>query len=460
MTLLAICAMSEPPTPRRSRKSLLLKGAVFSVIVLGGIWWAGLLGIWPRHQAEQAIKSHRLDSAEQSIRQAIHIEGRTAENLFLLARVLRKQGAMDEFQSSLKQAYDLGIDRKRIEAELLLAQAQAGQIQPIQQQLDDLLIHGGTDDEEVLEAYVNGCLVAARLGQAETLIDGWVRAMPETAQPYYYRGRLMLFYRKMTQAREALTKALEIEPQHCAAAYALGTVLVEENRLDDALQMFQLASQTRYNAAARVQVAKTLVDLARSDEAREILKQVLQEPEDDVRRGFQRLGERYEGNPAALVLGDLCMNAGDYQQAYQWLQQAVAANPGDLTARHSLGLVLRGIGETEAAAAELKAVSEAREALQEVDRLVDLVSTNQELVAERVRVGELYLKYESKLTGEYWLKSALTRDPENQRAHELLAEYYAEKARTDPRYDEQARHHRTMAGVDGEPPRPPQSKAE
>lgn len=433
-------------SPHRKRRWLL---AVILLISAFVAWRNGIFSIWPRRQMRHALQANQLDRAEALVRLAICVDGQTGENLFLLGRVQRKQGAIEEFQKSLRQARQKGFDQHLIDAELLLAQAQSGLIEPIQSQLDALLIHGGTDDQEVLEAYTNGCLAAGRLPQAETLIDGWVKAMPKTAQPYYYRGRLLLFYGQTTAASETLRRALELEPEHYSAAYVLGTILAKENHPQEALQQFQISSKALRNAASQIQIAKTLVTLARVEEASTILHKVVDLPEEEIRISFQRVGERYEGNPGAVALGTLELAAGRYEEAYRWLDQGVRANPGDLSARHSRGLALRGLGKTEEALAELNAVSEARQALREVDQLADRVEDNPNLVEERVRIGELYLQYESKLTGEYWLKTALARDPENSRAHQLLADLYADKSKSDPRFEPLARFHRAKAQATG-----------
>lgn len=438
--------MTEPPPKRwfRRKRLFLLTGAVIAVVAI--TWWSGALAAWPRRQAEEAIRANDLDGAEVHIRRAIRRNPGSADSWFLLARIQRKQGLLDEFARSLDRAASRGLDHRRAEKERLLAKAQSGDVASVQTQLDDMLIRGDADGREVLEAYVNGCLKAARMPQAETLIDGWINEFPDDAQPYYYNGRLLMFYGRNDAAEKQFLAALERVPEHHASAYLLGKILMQENRPQEALERFEQCDSMKYNAAPRIAQARAMRTIGRVDDARRILEQVVQLPAEDVRQSFRRVGDRYEGAPAHLELGGLELAAGRHEKALPWLDAAVRANPHDLAARHALGIALRGAGRAEDGARELKTVREARAALREVDRLADMVQANPALVDERVRIGELYLMYESQLTGEYWLKTALVRDPDHQRAHRLLADYYEERARENPAYDRLARLHRQKAG--------------
>lgn len=446
------------PEARRSTKRRRLHViSVVAIVALVAVWWTGGFGIWPRRQAMRAIAAGRLDEAESWIRRALLLDRGSAESYFLLARIQRRQGQLREFDESLRRASARGLARQRADKERLLAQAQSGQIEPIQSQLDEFLIRGDSDGREVFEAYVNGCLAAARLDEAALLIDGWERTFPDDPQPNYYRGRLLKHYQQYERAAEQFERALEKRPDHYAAVYLLGQLLLLQNRTQQALVLFQQCDAVRYNAAARIAQAKALRALGRIDEARSLLESVVQLPEEQVRLSFQRVGDRYEGAPAHFELGSLESTAGRYEAALRWLDEAVRANPQDLSARYARGIALRGVGRAEEAAQEFQAVIEARRALREVDRLADLVSSDPTLVEERVRIGELYLTYESKKTGEYWLKTALARDPHHARAHELLARYYQERSGDDAAYTGLAEHHRRLADnsrADGNPANP------
>lgn len=404
-------------------------------------WWSGVTAILPRIFAERAIRTHNLDEAEQWIRFALRVSHDSADDYFVLARIQRKQGNPESFNESLQQAVKLGLNSRFADNERLLAQAQSGQLDAILSRLDRLLISGEADGQEVLEAYVNGCLAAARLVQAEALIIAWADSFPEDGQPDYYRGRLRRFYGRNSKAAEAFSSVLAREPKHYPAAYLLGQILMEENRPEEALEQFRLASNMVFSAAPRIAFAKSLRSLGRVDQARVVLEEVVKVSPDDTLKSFHRVGDRFEGTPAQLELGNLELAVGNSEQAVKWLDIAVAACPGDLSARHARGIALRGAGRSAEASSELQAVKSARLALREVDQLADLVDKDPTLVDERVRIGELYITHESKKTGEYWLKSALARNPAHQRAHELLTELYLDLSKTEAGYAQLAERH-------------------
>jgi tetratricopeptide (TPR) repeat protein len=435
---------TDPSTPARSPRRLLLL-ILLLVAMLGLCWWGGVLAWWPHSQAEQALRAGHLDEAEQQLRRAIRLMPADAQSQFLLARVHRKQGELGRFDRTLQRAVSLGLDADLAQKERILAQAQSGGVEAVGTQLDQMLIHGGIDGGEVLEAYINGCFKEARLKQAAALIEGWIATTPEDPRPYYFAGRLQLHHGHTERARERLQQALEREPEHHAAAYLIGQILLEQNRPEDALASFVQAAGMTYNSAPLVGQGKALRSLGRVDEARQVLAQVAVRPDEEIRRSYQRVGDRYEGAPAALELGSLEAAVGRHEAALKWLDEAVKANPRDLSARHARGIALRSVGRAEEAATELDAVRQARLALREVDRLADVVQNNPGLVEERVRIGELYLTHESLLTAEFWLKTALTLEPGHARAHALLAEVYRQRAAENPAYRGLAEEHSERA---------------
>lgn len=426
---------------------------ILTVLAVAGgyyFWQSGVISGWKLEQAKREVRADHLEAAEAAAMQAVAYHPESAQVHFLLARIYRLQRDLSQFERSLRKAVDLGLDRQLAMHEQLLAQAQSGNIDEVRPQLDQLMIGGVFDGNAILEAYVNGCLASAYLSDAQTLIDGWQVAFPELPQPYYYSGRLLMHYGRNEDARAEFLKVLDREPTHYGALYLSGQIEMLMNRPEAALERFRQLAEIPYWAAPRVGMAKALRSLGRVDEARKTLESVVEISAADIRKSYQRMGDRFEGAPAALELGSLELAVGNPERALVWLDQAVKANPSDLSARHAWGMALQGSGQREAARRELEAVREARAQLREVDRLADLVRDNPELVDERVRIGELYLKYESKLTGEFWLKTALMKDPNHPKAHLLLAQLYEERAQSEPVYRILAEQHGRLAGVDPE----------
>lgn len=429
------------------RKWFLPIASLLIPLLLVLAWSLGSFGYAAHADAQAALRAHRIDYAEQRVLTAMSRGMSSGETYFLLARIKRKQGDLDGLRENLDKAEAAGVSRDRIEGERLLARAQAGFIPQLELELDALLRGSGIEPDEVFEAYVNGCLAAARLEDAENLLGAWKQQSPLSAQANYFDARYLLFYGRTEEAARRLKRALELEPRHYCAAYLLAKVYAARNNPQQALPHFEHALQMTYSACVQIEYAKSLRVLGQLDEARQVLRQVTALSRDVLEKGFQRVGERFEGAPAHLELGQLELAANHAEAARGLLEVAVREDQNDLAARHAYGLALRAVGETAKAARELEAVREARKALREVDHLADLVEADADLVEERVKIGELYMKYGSKLTAVYWLKTALARDPAHGRAHELLAGYYTEKAAKDADFQQLADFHARLASM-------------
>jgi hypothetical protein len=55
------------------------------------------------------------------------------------------------------------------------------------------------------------------------------------------------------------------------------------------------------------------------------------------------------------------------------------------------------------------------------------------------------LEHESAARGLYWIQTVFTFDPDNARAHEILADYFEEQASDDPKMESLAEYHRSQA---------------
>lgn len=422
--------------------------AILTLIVAIGLaltCWSGKLAWWPNQMAAKALIERNNDDAEDWVRMALAIDPESGEAEFLLARTLRKQGKVDQVAGHLKRAFELGYDKSRIVRENLLTLAQTGQMDGILVKLDNLLIDPRGDGREICEAYVNGSFIVENFNEGYALIAAWKKGFPDDPQPHYAMGRALEHLGHAKDAESEYRASLSKRSDHYPAAYALGRLLLERNRTQEAIEYFKICQSMRFNMAAQIGTAKCLRTLGQTDEARRILEKIVETPNKTLRKSFQRVGEVSEGLPAHFELGSLESAAGNYDVALKWLRLAVDAAPWDLSARYALGIALRGTGRIEEANREILYVSDARKALREVDRLVDAIDPDTKQIEERFRIGELYMRYESKRTAERWLKSALEHDPTHRPSHQLLADYYEEKAKEDSSYRSPAEHHRQLA---------------
>lgn len=417
------------------------------VVGSAALYFTGMLSRITNSWAAEALSSQQIDEGLAWIEWSRRLGPHLAETEFLLARACRKQGQLDAMTRHLRRAASLGAERERLRREEVLAAAQSGRLSGRFDELDKLLLDDRGDGAEILEAYVNGLLIESDYQRAEYLLQSWIEAFPDDPQPHYLKGRVHRHLRNFEAAEDAFRAALERDAEHHAAAYQMGTMFLERNRVDEAVSLLERCLAMKWNAIAKLGLARCYREKGEADKARPFLEELVALPEEVVERSFQRVGQPREGWPAAFELGQLELATGNYDAALKWLQKAIDANPDDLDTRYAWAIALRHTGDAERSLEELQRVNEARQALTEVDRLVDQIDPLQPYVAERFRIGELYMEYGSKRTGEFWLKSVLHYAPRHAEAHRLLAEYYAQLATKDPRYESLAAEHRMQAAV-------------
>jgi tetratricopeptide (TPR) repeat protein len=137
---------------------------------------------------------------------------------------------------------------------------------------------------------------------------------------------------------------------------------------------------------------------------------------------YRSVDESPELFVAAYELGNLLVNAGNYEEAIEVLRRALEFNSRDSAARYSLAMALRGVGKLEESEQELQLVEAARKELAKVNQLRNLINRDPENTDARLELGELLFHHESQRNGLFWLRSVFSYDPENERAKAKIAE--------------------------------------
>ncbi len=440
---------------KRIAVTLLLVGLL---LLAGGKW--GWFAYIPNWMAQKAVESRHLETALWWAHLAERLSFNSGESEFIIARTLRKQGKLDEVGEHLKRAAGLGVHKDRIEREELLALAQSGEIARIQLQLDRMLIDQQGDGAEIAEAYANGLVICHRLEEAIAVLTAWQEAYPADPQANYARGRIYDHQGRSDEAELEYRAAIKKAPTHHASQFALGRLLLSRNMIEEALEMFTRCESMPHNAAVRINRSRCLRGLGRTEEALKILKEVVREPHSEILTSYQTVGEVPETLTAQFELGTLESALDHHAEALPLLQEAVDFDPNDLKARYALAVALRGVGERAKAAEEFERVQKSRDALKEVDRLVDeiVAKVGDPQIEKRFRVGELYMMHGSRKTAEFWLKSVLAKEPKHKATHALLAQYYADKAKQNPSFDRLAQQHASLAAAEAtQTDRPPEA---
>ncbi|MCA9049393.1 MAG: tetratricopeptide repeat protein [Planctomycetaceae bacterium] len=436
---------SDSPTrnPGRFRKFLL----VFVPTLLIAGWMLQLPAYVVNVLLSRSLTARNYETAEDLVGLAEKLCCSTGETLFLQARLKRKLLVVSAVPPLLEAAREAGVPVEKIRREFILLEAQTGQLRSVAGEMARMLQQPNGDGAEICEAYVNGALMDGATDVALSVLSVWKSEFPRDPQPHYAHARILEYQQQADAAADELQQALRKSPQHWPSRYLLGRILRGQNRIDEAVQQFEAAVEMRNNSAPLFQLAGCRRSQSRPEEALRILTELAGRDPKFVREGFDRVGEPERGKPIQYELGSVCSMLGRHEEALRWLNEVLAEDPNHLDGRYARAVVLRQLGRQQEADAEFAAVRDARETLTEIDRLVDGIgkSPDEPHVAERCRVGELFLKYENARHGEFWLRDALNHDPNYGPAHKLLADYYAELAERDPRYAMLADRHRQAA---------------
>lgn len=440
----AITGGRPPRFIGRTPAALLLLTATLVIFVI-----AGVPSLLLNQQVAACLARRRYETAEQWLNWCHRLQISNAETTFLNARLSRKQLQLREVPPLLQQALQQGFDRQAVQREYLLLEAQAGRLPTVINELNRMLTQDTHDGAEICEAYVNGAAMMGSVELAETIISSWKQAYPNDPQPFYARARILEYQQRSDEALAELNTAIRKDPRHWPSVYARSRMASAQGRLREALaDAVAAATGMKCNSAPLLQQARCLLDLAEPVEARQVLEQIQSRPPQDLQHSFNLVCEPERGLPLEVELGRAEAALGQTQQAVGWFDKVLARDPRNLSVRYERAICLRELGQSILADSELQSVQQSRQRLSEIDRLADIIREQPELphVAERCRIGELFLLYDDARRGEFWLKDALNHDPQYEPAHRLLTDYYDSLAREDAAWKILADQHRAAPG--------------
>lgn len=445
----------RPPWSRAAAWGLCL------LLVSGGLWYFNLAAALLNATAAAAIARHDYETAGNWLDMASKLRSGNAQTAFLKARLARKELRLADVPGLLKQSMQLGLPPEQARREYILLEAQSGRLQEVLRELNEMLMQDSPDGAEICEAYVNGAVMTGAIDLAMTIIPVWKQSWPSDPQPCYALARILEHQQDTAGALSELNAAIERNPRHWPSLYSRSQLLAGLGRQDEALQDSTAAAKMRANAAALLQQARCLLNLGRPSEAREILLKILQVPPDLLKHSFNLVCEPERGLPIQAELGYAEAALGNAAAAVEWFDQVLGFDPNQLNVRYQRALSLRELGRGEEAEKELAMVQATREKLREIDGLADFIRNNpdQPNVAERFRIGELFLLHEDARRGEYWLRDTLNHNPNYAPAHRLLAEYYERLAIQEPDYRTLAERHRKASEETEKPARKTQDQS-
>ncbi len=147
-------------------------------------------------------------------------------------------------------------------------------------------------------------------------------------------------------------------------------------------------------------------------------------PEEAIRYLEQVTSASPESVDAFATLGQLQLEAQQYEPAVRSLERAVELKPFDSGLRYSLANALIAAGQHEQAKPHFQTVSAAKLQLATINQLKDAVTKNPDSADLRYEIGWRLLKFDDPVQGEMWLRGALEIEPDHEKSRTALVEHY------------------------------------
>jgi len=414
--------------PSNWRRRALVAGLVMLAAGIGIVKWPD----YARWQARRALAHRDYRAAGRWIARSEYSPWSQPDSTLLKARWKRRQGLVSEVETLLAQAYQQGADRRAVEREQWLTFAQIGRMQVAEPHLTELLSDPGDDVLEICEAYASGYVFLRRHGDALRLLDAWLKDDPESAYAYLLRGRIRLDRRQWQRAEADFREVLKRLPRDTESRMALGQILQQGNRYDEAIAEFeQCVNVAETREAALIAQGTCWRMLGQNDKALDVFQRVLE--------------LNTQSHEALYELGKLERERGQSRSAAEHLRAAVAGLPASSDYRYALAQALQDLGEADQAKALLHDVEETLKLREKAQVLSDHAESHPRDIAVRLELGKVSLALDRPVEAVAWWTSVLDLEPRNSEAHTLLATYYRREAHRNPAFRERAAWHESQS---------------
>jgi tetratricopeptide (TPR) repeat protein len=336
----------------------------------------------------------------------------SASARLMAARAARRAGDFDKAERLLKQGEELGGRTRELQLERTLLQAQQGDLDDMEKDLQAILTAKNHPDAPLaMEALIPGYLAAFRYTDAARTLEAWLQRRPKDALAVYWFGRVKECAGNLEGAVEQYRRVIKLDPNLDRARLRLGAVLLDQGRPNEAVEQFrQVQKRQADDADALLGLARGYHHLGRLDDASRLVDGLLKKQP----RHFGALVER----------AHIALDVGKVDEGIAGLRKALSLVPHDRQANFLMAQALRQVGrqaESEQFLVRMKRIAADLEHLHAVERRLGANPTNPQL---RYELGAVLLRTGQAKAGLAWLTRALKADPRHRATHQALADYY------------------------------------
>jgi tetratricopeptide (TPR) repeat protein len=403
--------------------------ALLLAVLAAGAVAAPYLGAWYHLRAGRAaLERYHSAEARRHLDAYLRVWPDSAEGHLLAARAARREDDFPAAEQHVLAAQRLAGTSDETVFEWALYHAAAGHLEDVEGYLRARSRKDPSQAPLVLEALAEGYTRVYRIVDALACLDAWLAHRPDDVQALVLRGNVWKQVQVWGKAVPDYRRALELDPERQDLHAALGMVLQEAGRNEEALPHLEAARQHRPgDPDVLVRLARCHQGLGELAKARECLDAVL---------------AGHPDNPPALrTRGQQALLEGRPEEAEDWLRRAVRAAPRDYRAHFALGNCLKERHKDAEARAEQAAAEKLKERLERLGEITHRqMSATPRDPALHLELGNLLIELGYPEVGCRWLESALKLDLTSRAAHAALARCYEEQGDA-----ERAAYHRRQA---------------
>jgi tetratricopeptide (TPR) repeat protein len=357
---------------------------------------------------------------------AVEIAPDRAEVQFLVGKTYRRMGRFDKAAWHLDRARRLGWPEEDVLREQLLGSIQAGDIDRLVPQVQELLSSDLPDDmaEEAYEAMVKGYLGTYRMIEAIPVLDYWVEWRPQSKQPRLWLADIGERLLKHDEAIGQYREILKFEPECVEARAKLARMLLQRNQVDEALAEYQKCKPEEPARQFDVQIGIAECYYRLGDQNTAIAEQMLEKLLQSGELAGQQEMRALTLMCQVLLQDPTAAGQDVFERVVQMASRALDIDPFSIETHYVLAQGLNFLDRKDEANLHLKRHRELRQTMRNVaEKSRDLVK-NPANVQIRYELGLLVYDQGSTAEASVWWESCLNYDPDYLPAHQKLAQYY------------------------------------
>ncbi|MFO7706622.1 MAG: tetratricopeptide repeat protein [Desulfobacterales bacterium] len=270
-------------------------------------------------------------AAEAAFQRCAQIEPDNTDPLFELLKIYREQGRKADLRGVIQEILELDPDNSRASLELALFYRNSG----MKAEAEATLLQLGQRSQKEFEVVLNliqGYVEPKKTDEALFLIDGMLKAAPESPDLNHLKGFTQFGRKQYAEALEAFRKVTPESRFYQDAIVHMAFILQEQGKTDEALQQLESAIQRNpANAELHYYLGTICEEAGRYDAAVAALTQAIRKAPDNANFLF-RLGIVYDKQK-------------NKEASIETMRRVIALDPKNANALNYLGYTYAEMGE-------------------------------------------------------------------------------------------------------------------